>query len=403
MDNIQKMTIQNFGPISYAEIEIKKVMVLIGEQGSGKSAIIKLISSFMWLEKDFFRSSITEVKSKFDMYSQIDVKKLLSYYRIENYLNEKTFIKYEGTAYQFLFSNNEFTILKSEQNLFIYPQIIYIPAERNFVSYVDKFAFNDFIPKGLKDFSDTFTLATKNLDKPSQLPINNAEVYNDGFDNLRLKENGTYDIKLSEASSGFQSAVPIILVSEYLQEKMKNEDVKKLEQIPNIAPALEYLFKQIDDETVEKPDPSWDLALKYLQKILNTIQKGAFINIVEEPEQNLFPVSQMELVKRLVAICKKSEHNKLLISTHSPYVLATINNVMLAYKVGKNHPDEVSSKVSKNVWLHSQAVFAGIVKNGTVEEMIDTDLEMIQVEKLDAVSQIINEEFDYLLQYNEDK
>jgi predicted ATPase len=40
---MEKIIIKNFGPIEDAEIEIRKVLVLIGEQASGKSTIAKLV------------------------------------------------------------------------------------------------------------------------------------------------------------------------------------------------------------------------------------------------------------------------------------------------------------------------------------------------------------------------
>ena len=51
---MQKIIIKNFGAIAYAEIEIKKVLVLIGEQASGKSTIAKLIYFFKSLRDDVF-------------------------------------------------------------------------------------------------------------------------------------------------------------------------------------------------------------------------------------------------------------------------------------------------------------------------------------------------------------
>ncbi|MCA6555667.1 MAG: AAA family ATPase, partial [Pseudanabaena sp. M114S2SP2A07QC] len=51
---MQKIIIKNFGAIEYAEIEIKKVLVLIGEQASGKSTIAKLIYFFKTLRDDIF-------------------------------------------------------------------------------------------------------------------------------------------------------------------------------------------------------------------------------------------------------------------------------------------------------------------------------------------------------------
>ena len=51
---MQKIIIKNFGPIEYAEIEIAKIVVLIGGQASGKSTIGKLIYFFRSLKEDFY-------------------------------------------------------------------------------------------------------------------------------------------------------------------------------------------------------------------------------------------------------------------------------------------------------------------------------------------------------------
>jgi predicted ATPase len=396
---MQKIIIKNFGPISNAEIDIKKAVVLIGEQGSGKSTIIKLISSFMWLEKDFYRSSITQEESVFSSFFKKNVKEVLNYHRIESYFNENTNIEYQGLAYNFSFLNGELTYNETKED-FVFPQIIYIPAERNFISYVNNFKASDFIPWGLKDFIDDFRLATVNLKQPLKLPINNAEIVKGEFDILYLKENDTYNIKLSEASSGFQAVVPILLVSEYLQKKME-ADNNNLDRNSHGQVMASLINQSNKENDIISKELSKIVAINNI-KINNFLKKTSFVNIVEEPEQNLFPVSQMRLVKRLTEICNENADNKLIMSTHSPYVLATINNLILANKVGEKNPKEVANRVDKKLWLNSNDVFAGIVKDGTVEDMIDKDLNMIKVELLDSVSQIINEEFDYLFQYETD-
>jgi predicted ATPase len=67
---MQKIIIKNFGAIEYAEIEIKKVLVLIGEQASGKSTIAKLIYFFKSLRDDIFEKIYLDQKSV--TFSQID-------------------------------------------------------------------------------------------------------------------------------------------------------------------------------------------------------------------------------------------------------------------------------------------------------------------------------------------
>lgn len=60
-----KIRIHNFGPIKkgFIEdegwIEIKKVTLFIGNQGTGKSSIAKLISTFIWIEKALTRGDYT--------------------------------------------------------------------------------------------------------------------------------------------------------------------------------------------------------------------------------------------------------------------------------------------------------------------------------------------------------
>ena len=70
---MQKIIIKNFGAIAYAEIEIKKVLVLIGEQASGKSTIAKLIYFFKTLRDDIF-NQIYQDKQKTSFSELDDIK-----------------------------------------------------------------------------------------------------------------------------------------------------------------------------------------------------------------------------------------------------------------------------------------------------------------------------------------
>ena len=58
-----QLKIKNFGPIkkgytnpqTYDFFDVHRCSVLIGEQGTGKSTIAKLISTLLWLEKDIIQ------------------------------------------------------------------------------------------------------------------------------------------------------------------------------------------------------------------------------------------------------------------------------------------------------------------------------------------------------------
>ena len=54
--------------------------------------------------------------------------------------------------------------------------------------------------------------------------------------------------------------------------------------------------------------------------------------IIEEPESNLFPESQKLVIELISMIAGVG--NAVLLTTHSPYVLGTVNNLLYADTVG---------------------------------------------------------------------
>jgi AAA15 family ATPase/GTPase len=50
--------------------------------------------------------------------------------------------------------------------------------------------------------------------------------------------------------------------------------------------------------------------------------------IVEEPEQNLFPYTQLQLLDAVAALCQNGRQHELFFTTHSPYIINYLN-VML--------------------------------------------------------------------------
>ena len=60
--NMAKLKIENFGPITNVEFELKKFNVFIGQQGTGKSCILKIAAFCKWLEKVYSTSEILYLK-----------------------------------------------------------------------------------------------------------------------------------------------------------------------------------------------------------------------------------------------------------------------------------------------------------------------------------------------------
>ena len=334
---MSNIIIRNFGAIKEqrAPIEIKKVTFFIGNQGSGKSTVAKLIATFMWIEKALVRGDYD--KKWFKRKNRFK-NTFLPYHRIENYLKKDTFIQYEGEAYIITYENEFLKLEEKKNNNYSLPQIMYVPSERNFIAYVKSPKELKLSSEALKEFLTEFD-NSKEIVKNLELPINEVILdYDKLNDTLNLKgKDYKYKIKLTEASSGFQSFVPIYMVSNYLVNTIKKDSEVKVgmsgEEINRFRKEIEQLYKDkhLSDEQKR-------IAISVLPKKFN---KTSFINIVEEPEQNLFPTSQRDMLYSLLKINNEIADNKLIITTHSPYL---VNYVSLAVEAGKLKQGVIAEK-----------------------------------------------------------
>ena len=349
---MSKIKIKNFGPIieGYQEndgwIDIKKVTVFIGNQGSGKSTVAKLISTFCWIEKALVRGDYNikwfERKNKLK-------NQFLNYHRLENYFKFNGFdhsvIEYKGDAFNISYDKGSLYIEEVKNKVYPLPQIMYVPAERNFITYVKTPKELKLSSSSLKEFLTEFDNAKYDLKGFLKLPINNTEVEYDKLnDTLNLKGDN-YKVKLTEASSGFQSLVPLYLVSHYLANSVKKQSESNKE--PMSSEEMQRFKKGVEDiwNNDNLTDEQKRIALSVLSSKFN---KTAFINIVEEPEQNLFPSSQKDMLFSLLKYNSMNDGNKLIITTHSPYL---INYLTLAVKTNSVY-DKLKGYSDKNRKLY---------------------------------------------------
>ena len=365
---MSNIIIRNFGAIKEqrAPIEIKKVTFFIGNQGSGKSTVAKLIATFMWIEKALVRGDYNrkwfERKNRFK-------NTFLPYHRIENYLKENTFIQYEGEAYMITYEDEFLKLEEKKNNNYSLPQIMYVPSERNFIAYVRSPKELKLSSEALKEFLTEFD-NSKEIVKNLLLPINDVILDYDKLNDTLSLKGEDYKIKLTEASSGFQSFVPIYMVSNYLVNTIKKDGSIKVsmsgEEISRFRKEVEQIYKNelFTDEQKR-------IAISVLSKKFN---KTSFVNIVEEPEQNLFPTSQGNMLYSLLKINNEIANNKLIITTHSPYL---VNYVSVAVEAGNIRNETNKEQIGKIIPLSALvksedlAIYELDEKEGTVKLLGD--------------------------------
>lgn len=318
---MSKIRVKHFGPIQngYNEndgfLDISKTTVFIGNQGSGKSSISKLVSVMSWLEKTLYRGEIKE--NYVTSYNRF-VKEYCNYQNLANYFTADTEIDFIGEVYDMRFRDGKLTLTSKNAANYKVPKIMYVPAERNFLSAVENPDKLKGLPKSLSTFWEEMQRSLSQLSGSVTLPIGGVKFEYDKANKIPRIVGKNYRLRLSEASSGFQSFVPLYLVSHNLASSIeKGRDTSKNELSTEAQRKLQKEIAQI----LNNDDLSSELKEAALKLLSSKYRNDSFLNIVEEVEQNLFPSSQMSVLFTLLEYTNQHRENGLILTTHSPYII----------------------------------------------------------------------------------
>ena len=340
-----KLIIRNIGPIKEVELDLKKVNVFMGPQGCGKSTLAKIICFCSWLEKDSDATLKAEAKGLIPL--------LTKYHRMEGYFREDSELAYVGDDVAFFYqfpeplplgwNSDEYNISPSNEGEIIFhrvqrsinPKVIYIPAERNFVSVVpnlQKYAEQD---DSLQSFVNDWFAAKRAYTEQQPLKIEMlgiAYYYSSKTDSDIVVVDGQ-KLRLSQSSSGFQSVVPLMALLSYLSTAIYEENKP-------FSPAENEKMREILSSV--SSDDAGEMEQKLIDRIKGFLQGKVYTHtqfVVEEPEQNLFPNTQCDLMYHLLNCLNHGKAHRAVITTHSPYILYALNNCLLANIVKGNIPE----------------------------------------------------------------
>lgn len=436
---MKKIIINNFGPIKELSLQIDKpINVLIGAQASGKSTFAKSVYfckkirdylvEFLLDSTNFIENHPNELYVQFLKYirknfmgcfgttKHLKTFKIMYYYDLETETNVTFSLDYSGFVNSSFSSslrdrikkiiydaNDIYKSLKEESSSSFLDKFkkesqLLSVSRKHFIEVANEIFYDDsdiiYIPAGrsiLSTFSEQlYDVNVTSMDTTMQEFINLTRTTRSKF-NSRLEdlvENYTKTIKGQINNADVKDAILIInkiLKGDYVCDK----DGEKIYY--DVDKWVKLMFASSGQQ-----ESLWTLMLMF-SYVLE--KRKAFI-VLEEPEAHLFPEAQKFMVELISLFCN-STNSSILLTTHSPYVLTSINLLVHSYKVENNkrlaNENRIVRKVCRINPAHLSANMIMANFNPNIKSILDKSTSLIDAFQIDGVSNIINDETEQLL------
>ena len=433
---MQKLIINKLGPVEKCELECTQFMTFTGFQASGKSTIAKAIYYFRTIKDDILELAkakalntvpISEADEALYVSRNTTLNKAL-----ENYLREK-FLRTFGSSWSMskeMYMEYHFTkkcfvkISLKDETKYSAPNYIWVTLSPDLKTFLQKNnsclsvtplgiaeedlrlfrlklyeMFDDncsvvYIPAGrsmITLLSQQFSYIYATMDDMQKRSLDSCtKDYLERI--LRLKP---------EFSEGLQGLTAYSTKKPGLSKKLIAQALDLIKMILRGTYRCNNGEEQIvlDDGKYVKINFSssgqqecvWILNLLFYY----LIRQNRILFIIEEPESHLFPESQ-KYITELIALVKNCGHSVVL-TTHSPYVLGTLNNLLYAKTLPDQYSQKANAVIPESLWLDYHSFDSWFVKDGKIEKCMDSEIHMIQNEKIDEISKVINDDFEKLL------
>ena len=420
------LKISNFGPITHFEGDIDDFVILIGPQASGKSTITKVVYFFKmlphWLavqdvqsssDKNLYPKFISLIRERFinlfgpigyqksmqvkysfapNLYCKIYNERGLVRFNFSNEIkrsinivlkdkleeskkNEDDKSKYEGIVNSRVKIATKTTknYLEQSKNVFITDQTpFFIPAGRSLItllsSQVGKIQHDerDFV---MADFLETIR--------------NIRPHFHGSLEEVENIARGTREIEPDPE----RAKLARVLINKVLRGKYSFESGE--ERIYH-----ESGYTKLSFASSGQQESVWILLMAYLL----ILERESIFIVFEEPEAHLYPEGQDTVIRLISLLYGANSKNNIIITTHSPYVLSSANNLIYASNVSRNNRSEIEKIIPKKIWLPFENVNTYLIDH-ECSDIIDYELKMIKAEIIDSASALLNEEYDRMHNY----
>lgn len=419
----ERIIIEDFVGIKLIDLITNDFTVLIGQQATGKSICAKLLYFF----KSYF-SDLEIVIENYETKRDLDhrlISKFMQYFPDQSWGDSGFRIKYEIDGSYIVIEKGGFKNSKLK------------------VDYSE--SFKDLLPKcrkihrsitGIKSGEEEFYRddaswkAKENIISYINKNISNVTTYNQifvpagrsFFANLQssifsfLSSNKALDPFLVEFGSFYERVKTYHLGGRRKRNKQQKELIDRIDELTkkillgtyHREKGKDYLILHDGRKINVSNASSGQQEMLPLAILLSFIPFPKYIGggatvYIEEPEAHLFPTAQKHIIE-LIATVYNSSNTKLqfVITTHSPYILTSINNLLQAGIIKNNLREDMFPElfeiVPESHILQPSLISPYSLKNGSNELLTCRETGLISTNIIDDVSNELAIQFDNLLE-----
>lgn len=427
---MQKIIVHQLGPVEHCELEINDFIVFTGPQASGKSTIAKSVFFFKNIRKLLVAQirkrytvlsylpddnsielslkgrMLREIRSNFlqifgSTWCMSNDMQLLYYYTDDIYIKVSLkpdpispnyiWIEFSKSLSEFLnrIENEmkgkmlftDISWVSGEIDKFFQDdeEIVYIPAGRSMITLLSTQL--DYIYSSMDDEQKrTMDYCTRNyMERIMQLKA--------GF-SLSPKQLVAQQISLTDIKINKNL---LDLMADQMHEILGGE-YRSINGEERLLISDDRYVK-INFASSGQQESVWILNVIFYYILHN--KKTYFI--IEEPESHLFPNAQ-KLITEFITMAKNGGQNGIFITTHSPYILGTINNLLYADKISSFvNKSELQQIVAEDKWISFEKLSAFYIEKGIAQECVDREFQSIQNEVIDGASEDINDDYNKMV------
>lgn len=433
---MQKIEIKYLGPVQELEMDIKDFNLLIGEQATGKSTVAKAIYFFRIIKSTLtdylcqvYDTALYNGNDVSDGFNKVLKKELKSIFiSLFGYswdLDKRLYLKYEYASEIWI----DVKLNKNGKRKYI--SVRYSPKLTQTLKDLEKEAlelfeqkpetttislayaskerlrnydnFKNSVNKIFDDYKETYyipagrSMLTLLVNNRSLLENDNLDLITRQFmqviDNIhRVFEDGIRNVHKRYPDG--ERRFDVTKTAEMLISDLKGDYLYNA--------GKEYIVVEDEEEHSEKipinfassgqQEVLWLLNQLY---ILMLKKEKAFV-IIEEPEAHLYPSLQSKVVE-FISYFANINNSSILITTHSPYILTSVNTLYCAGKViekNSTYSKKVYDIIDSNCEIDPQKVTAlKINKDKSILNLINEELQELNTEMIDEISDSVNEKY----------